>query len=91
MVGGKVIGVIVRGDKSLLNILDGRDECAVRCGLNRIDNGKIIRIHPGDGVWWQAGKVYWTPVGSLCRYDDDDEELTGKLVDIALPKFGYSH
>lgn len=94
MVGGVVIGVVARGDEALLTVADARhanDECAVRCGLRRADDGRPVSVQPGDQVWWQCGKVYWTPTGSLCRYTDADDAFTGKVADIPLPKIGYSH
>lgn len=91
MVGGKIVGVVVRGEEALLNVSDGRDECSVRCGIRRLDNERLIRIQSGDKAWWQAGKVYWTPIDSLCRYTESDEEIAGRTSDIPLLKIGFSH
>lgn len=84
MVGGTVIGV-ARGAEgvSLLNVKDSHyaDTCAVRCK----DDGKINgKINVGDSVWWQCGKVYWTPKGATgkrCHVD----------YDVEMEKVGYSH
>lgn len=90
MIGGTVIGVVTKNEECLLNIQDENDECAVRCGNKRLDNGETIRIYPGDKVWWQCGKVYWNPEGPYkCRYDSHDEETKG--LDIPLKKIDYSH
>ncbi len=82
MVGGTVIGVSRRGGELLLNVKDHHygDECAVRCEDRRADTGDAVRVMPGDQVWWQCGKVYWTP-----NHADITEG------DIPLRKVGYSH
>jgi hypothetical protein len=94
MVGGTVIGVSRRGDVTLLNVKDNTytDECAVRCVERRDDTGEDVRVMPGDQVWWQCGKVYWTPKRGkppVCRYRDHPGVTEGS--DIPLPKVGYSH
>jgi len=103
MVGGTVIGVSQKEGDALLNVAETDqnwfadniigDTCAVRCSAERIDNGRRVRIMPGDKVWWQCGKVYWTPARKnneqTCRYEDNDDVTHGD--DIALKKIGYSH
>jgi hypothetical protein len=81
MVGGKVIGASLRNGKYLLNVQDtGKGysgTCAVRCEAKRMDNGQPVAVMIGDSVWWQSGKVYWSP-GNSCQ-------------DIPLKKIGDSH
>jgi hypothetical protein len=57
MIGGKVIDVARRIDRTALWCLDHRtgDECHVY--ISPTDDVPAL----GDDVWWQAGKVYWTP------------------------------
>lgn len=84
VVGGHVVG-IVRGEKNtLLHVEDKRhpdgrhsDYCSVRCV-----EPAGIQVRMGDSVWWQAGKVYWTP-----RRQRGLENVR----DYPLEKVGYSH
>jgi hypothetical protein len=82
MIGGVVIFVSVRGERTCLwcaeRLYDGfgnragiGDECGVYVDLD----GEIPSV--GDDVWWQCGKVYWTP---------EDE----RFHDRPLRKIGYS-
>jgi len=80
MVGGTVIGASLKNGEYLLNVKDNKYEqtCAVRCEAKRADNGHQVAVMIGDQVWWQCGKVYWSPSGVAQR-------------DIPLKKIGYSH
>lgn len=95
MVGGEVVGLSRKSGETLLNVRDltyRSDYCAVRCAEKRADTGEPVRIAVGDQVWWQCGKVYWTPkrgTAPVCRYRDHDGVTAGS--DIPLPKIGYSH
>lgn len=89
-----MIGVVRKGGVTLLNVGDDTygGECAVRCEGRRADTGDAVRIMPGDAVWWQCGKVYWTPKrgkAPVCRYQDHPDATEGD--DIPLRKIGYSH
>lgn len=58
MVGGTVIEVQKRPDKYRVWCMDRNgDECAVY-----VEPTPFIK--EGDKIWWQSGKVYWTPQGS---------------------------
>jgi hypothetical protein len=95
MVGGTVVGLSRKNGETLLNVEDTRrpgDVCAVRCEERRTDTNEPIQVMPGDQVWWQCGKVYWTPKrgkAPVCRYRDHDAVTEGD--DIPLRKIGYSH
>jgi hypothetical protein len=92
MVGGEAIGVSRKGGETLLNVKDRTygDECAVRCREVREDTGEAVTVAVGDQVWWQCGKVYWTPAAS--RSGDPAQRTNGRANwDIPLPKIGYSH
>lgn len=78
MVGGKVIGISRKDGEALLTVEDviterTADNCAVRC-IER----QAGEIGIGDSVWWQSGKVYWTPKSRT-------------ETDVPLEKVGYSH
>lgn len=88
MVGGKVIGLSRRPDSTLLNVQDKRDNCCVRVIEKKISNGEQVSIKLGDDVWWQCGKVMWTPAG---EYRPGADQKCGVDFDIHLPKVGYSH
>lgn len=71
MIGGEVIGIVRRdGEPTLLNVEDGDDSCSVRV----IEQAKA-QIHIRDKVWWQAGKVMWSPMitgqSNKCGVDFD--------------------
>lgn len=36
------------------------DECAVFADLN-----EAADVQPGDRIWWQSGKIYWTRDGAF--------------------------
>jgi hypothetical protein len=70
-VGGIVIGIKQKADRLCVLV----DDKGVQTG---VDVGGHPAIQLGDTIWWQGGKVYWTPEGS-------DRE------DAPLPKLGYSY
>jgi hypothetical protein len=81
MIGGSVVGVSRKDGVALLNVENKSPysgSCAVRCIEKRLDTGDRIAIMPGDQVWWQGGKVYWSAGGVADR-------------DVPLQKVGYSH
>lgn len=80
MVGGKVIGVVRGPENTLLHVEDKGDRLSVRC-VERDDE----KVRLGDSVWWQAGKVYWTP--SRFRRTAEADQWR----DVPLAKVGYSH
>ena len=79
MVGGKVIYICrVRkrfhdGIHWVLSVwcVEGTDETAVY-----VDDS--CPVQPGDSVWWQGRKAFWTPA-------DKSKE------DVAFVRYGYSH
>ncbi len=88
MVGGTVVGVTHRDDGTALLTVEKRisrstvDQCCVRVDERRIDNGNKVYIEINDSVWWQAGKVMWTPI----TLSEDPA-----YHDIQLRKLGHSH
>ena len=101
MVGGVVIGVTRRGDKTHVHVADcphypkhGRgdecprpDTCCVYTDERRISDGAPVAIQVGDSIWWQSGRCYWTPRVNLGRPGNK----CGVDYDIAMQKLGYSH
>lgn len=87
MVGGKVIGLARGRENTLVHVEDGRDTLSVRLVERKISDGTPVAVGVGDSVWWQCGKVMWTPA-SLKNLPVDE---CGVSWDIHLPKIGYSH
>lgn len=88
MVGGVVVGVAINKEEKTAHV-----SCVERCYPNDEPTSVRIRgkfydvVRPGDSLWWQCGKVYWTP-----------QENRGKKnlrchvdYDIEMEKLGYSH
>ena len=69
-----ILSVASRGSKVLLWGVE-RHAPHDECGVYIASDGEIPAV--GDDVWWQAGKVYWTPANRLFR-------------DRPLRKIGYS-
>lgn len=82
MVGGKVIGIARKADRTTLHVRCSRstDQVCVDCIEERLDGGGPIKIQVGDSAWWQGGFVMWTP--DVARH---------KFQDIQLRKVGYTH
>lgn len=83
MVGGTVVGVTFReSEGSVLLHVQGtgcerNDTTHVRCKRHRTMAGRWVQPNVGDSVWWQSGKVYWTPAGSRMR-DVPLEKIHGR-------------
>ncbi len=63
MVGGTVIeNQQTHADRRRLWCVDRRhgDECAVFA-----DATEAADVRPGDRIWWQSGKIYWTRDGAF--------------------------
>lgn len=77
-VGGRVMEVRDRWPESLTIVTwDERspwDDC-IGVSVKRNENSE--RIEPGDEVWWQGPKVYWTPAD-------------GSRQDVPIPKWSVS-
>lgn len=61
-VGGRVVETIVLPDRVWVNTDDSRDEhrpnlCAIY--VERTPESRTIA--PGDCVWWQGERAFWTP------------------------------
>jgi hypothetical protein len=83
MIGGVIIYTQSMGNVSLLQCAEVLyDECGNRTSIGC--NELCVRVkneadmpNVGDLIWWQSGKVYWTP---------EDKRFEDK----ALEKIGYS-
>lgn len=60
-VGGKVIQIFKHVDKIWINIMEqlGSEPCSV------LAKGIDYDIQLGDKIWWQGGKIYWTPKNNV--------------------------
>ena len=81
-VGGRVVEVVpVSPSKWWVNTDDNdrRDQGSLPhlCAVYVDPQGHVIA--PGDSLWWQGGKCYWTPM-----------DRPFGAFDIELPKIGYS-
>lgn len=77
-VGGKVVDVVpVSPAKWWVNTDDSKTGTPNLCAVFVDPQGHVIA--PGDSLWWQGGKCYWTPI---------DRPFGAS--DIELPKIGYS-
>jgi hypothetical protein len=82
MIGGVVIEAVTRDDRVRLRVAErlydedgSRAGIGDECGVFISPEGTIPSV--GDDVWWQSGKVYWTPADR-------------RFVDFPLKKVGYS-
>ena len=62
MIGGTVIenSIVTNTSRPLRRLwcVDRRrpaDECAVYAEID-----EAVDVRPGDWIWWQSGKIYWT-------------------------------
>ena len=55
-VGGKVTEVIVQDDRIYIDTHDGHTDCAIYVERDI----RSEKVKPGDVVWWQGRKAYWT-------------------------------
>lgn len=87
MVGGTVIeNVVTRNSETgafrrRLWCADRRssDECAVFADCHEAED-----VQPGDWIWWQSGKIYWT------RHVDGDPDKGSEFVEREIRKIGFS-
>lgn len=87
MVGGIVVGLARKADRTILNVQDERaaaDYCCQDVIEVRRDTGEPVAIGLGDSIWWQSRDAMWTPKGSA-------RERCGVDFDIRLPRVGYSY
>jgi hypothetical protein len=101
MVGGVVIGLSRRQDRTHVHVADcphqpkhGRgdecprpDTCCVYTDEVNDRTGEKVEVAVGDSFWWQSGSCYWTPKAN--RQNPDGK--AGVDYDIRLKKIGYSH
>lgn len=88
MVGGIVIEVAEVKDRPEVLYVDCRDTTYRKdtCAVYVERNATSEQIQIGDSVWWQCGKVYWTPQRNIGL----ENAKCGKDYDIPIPKVGYS-
>ena len=91
MVGGEVIEVAILKDRVFIDCRDRtyeRDTCAIY--VERSPNA--LRVRPGDMVWWQGYRAFWTPKAN--RLTDEESKKKGHKAgvdyEIELIRIGYS-
>lgn len=77
MVGGKVVDVVICNEKIWVNCEGAGSEQGETCAVYLERNPDSERILPGDSLWWQGRRAYWTPHGR-------------EFSDRAIPRIGYS-
>ena len=82
-VGGDVVGVIVLNKAVWVNTKDRAYPHDPPCAIYVKRTPKSECISPGDKLWWQGRKAFWTP------YDRHGEHI-GDQSDIELERIGYS-
>jgi hypothetical protein len=91
MVGGIVIGITRREDRTMLHVREsGRaaDTCCIDVEERRLDDGRPVEIGLGDLIWWQSWEAMWTPAGV---HSSADPGGCGRRWDIHLPRVSYSY
>lgn len=76
MVGGKVIEVRIVDDKMRIWCAGVRGDEPHELAVY-VKPYADCKVQPGDDIWWQGNKVYWTPADR-------------SVIDVPLPKIGYS-
>ena len=71
MVGGKVSRVIIELLFVQLLVRDGNDKALIKVAKSEASE----KVQPGDSIWWQGRKAYWTG---------------GSGNEVALDRVGYS-
>lgn len=89
MVGGIVIEVSELRLRPEVIFVDTHDtKYKQTCAILVEKNETSLKIEPGDSVWWQCGKAYWTPKANINK---DISKLKCHVdYDIEIRKVGYS-
>lgn len=78
MVGGYVIGIEAdESDEDLIVFLVREKAVSGHCRVKARKSGNSKKVAAGDTIWWQSGKILWTPAA--------------KVIDLELEKVGYSY
>jgi len=91
MVGGEVTEAFIHPEsqgKIYVNTKDKNAECAIYVERNILSE----KIKPGDSLWWQGRKAYWTPKKNRL-FAEESEKLGHKCsidYDIPIPRIGFS-
>lgn len=78
MIGGYVIGIESDlSDDSIIVFVIREKGVFGHCRVKTTRGINSSKVKVGDTVWWQAGKILWTP--------------KSPVIDIELPKVGNSY
>lgn len=61
MVGGIVITTIEGHNRVYINCKGTGCEKRETCAIYVRKNVDAMSVRPGDWLWWQSGKAFWTP------------------------------
>ncbi len=89
MVGGIVEAIKFKQDISTATV---RGTGCERNDIYKVDIKTVFwtyQIKAGDEIWWQAGKVFWTPKNR--KTISVLKRLGLKISDIVFKKVGYSY
>ena len=64
-VGGKVKDCLIFENRVFINTIDGLVECAIN--VERDSNSETVV--PGDFVWWQGNRAFWTTKDKISQVD----------------------
>ena len=83
MIGGIVLETLVVKDRVWINCVE---ECSnSKCAIYVANDAKARCVEPGDIVWWQGGRAFWTP----SSYKQGTGKQ-GKQFEIVLQRIGFS-
>lgn len=89
MVGGIVIEASESRLRPEVVFVDCHDtKYKQTCAILVEKNETSLKIEPGDSVWWQCGKAYWTP--QAVRSKPIESLKCHVDYDIEIRKIGYS-
>lgn len=79
MVGGTIINVVPLSKSVWVQVQGEGPEQFDTCAIRVKHSALSAQLKPGDLLWWQSGKAYWTPKPCDVRSD------------VPLDRVGYSH
>lgn len=81
MIGGTVIETKPGSDN--IGVVVVEDQFGERLEINVEATAEARSISPGDVVWWQGRKAYWSP-------KNQDSDFFDGVEDVPLYRIGYS-
>ena len=98
MVGGKIIGLVHKGNGETLVHVEGKHGQTLSINVYCEIDLQRFEMELGDQIWWQCGQALWTPSKEAQIYRGYQVFLSvpggkrqGIDFDIVMEKRGYSH